>query len=156
MLVHVRYSSYGNLKHKTPKKPIKYIGAYFVLYYAIWTLFNVLRYLRAPESCFKDQTSNINMTNYTLLMLLGVFPLTILILALTFGLVLAGMVTKSFFTEHRKRNIMSQKDTISKYLVSFDFNAETFDYVQSSTCSICLESFENNDLCYKKVTPLPC
>jgi len=124
-MIHLRYS-FEPLKHKTPKKPIKYIGAYFVLYYAIWTLFNILRYVRSSESCF-DGDTNINMTNYSLLMLLGVFPLTMIILALTFGLVLACMVTKSFFTEHRKRNIISQKDEISKYLISFDFKVDKFE-----------------------------
>ena len=90
--IHCRYAS-GPLKEKTPKKPIRYIGAYFVLAYGIWTLFNILRYVRSPESCFTG-SSNINMINYTLLMLLGVFPLTMLVLGLTFGLVLAGMVTR--------------------------------------------------------------
>lgn len=101
LMIHCRYAS-GAKKHKTPKMLLNLVMMYFVLSYGVWTLFNIIKYIRSPESCFVG-SSNINMFNYSMLMLLGVFPLTMMTLGMTFVLVLVAMVIRSFCVEHRKR-----------------------------------------------------
>ena len=76
---------------------------YLLISYGVWTLFNLIRFLRSEESCFVGGI-NINMINYYMLMLLGIFPLTALTLGLIFVVVLVGMVIIRFSQEHRMRH----------------------------------------------------
>ena len=76
---------------------------YLLISYGVWTLFNLIRFIRSEESCFAGDL-NINMINYSMLMLLGIFPLTALTLGTIFVLVLVGMVIIRFSQEHRMRH----------------------------------------------------
>lgn len=80
---------------------MSFVNAYFGLAYGVWTLFNILRYFWAAESCFIAENMNINMYNYQLIILIGVFPLTATILVLVFALVLVAMVLRNFLDGQR-------------------------------------------------------